>query len=384
MSLRSMLFAIGLGTLWGGEKAGVSKLPDSVNASVTFSPDGRQIHVLQAHRLYSWDVEARRVVRERKIPQAQAGITFSPGGAFMVLAVKEPEDQRTSISLIRMRDGETVFSRVLPNPEGAADPWYTQQSRDMLAASDDGRWVAAYRLDTRELEIVSVADGRTSFKKPLEPSFRRIAFNPGGDRLFASIEPGEKHSAIVFALSRGTWEGVAALDGALDPSWHGAGLAFATSRGISIWDGGKTRLAVPNDPPFDPQPDGIEPRWRISPDGLLCILWNRAALAVRATASGALVAARDVDTGGIRAVLDVAFSKKSVRALLSSGELVDVDVAARSIARRGSFGRPGHYFHNLFQEGASWSTRYTALLSPTGRHLALLRPNEDWEIHLTE
>jgi hypothetical protein len=384
MGLRSMLFAVGMGTLWGGCRTPSGRLPDSASATAAFSPDGREIYVLPPHRMYSWDLETKRIVRDREIKQAEAGITFSPRGAFVVLAAQDKGDRRASVSLIRARDGETVLTRELLDAPVAADAGYPLHTRDLLAATDDGRWLAVYRLDSRELEVVAVADGRTALRTPLEGYVQRLAFNARGDRLFVSTDEGEKQTARIVALSGKQWMPAATLDGAFYPAWTAKGLAYGTRRGIELWDGAQARLVVGNEPPFDLAPDVTDPRWSLSPDGSVCILWNNVAFAVRETATGALIAARDIDTGGIRAVLAAAFTPKAVRALLATGELVDVDVASRSVTRRASFGRPGRYRKNLLQDGSSWEQNYSALLSPTGRYLALFKADSGYELYLTE
>jgi hypothetical protein len=384
MALRSLLFAVGLGTLWGGCKTSLGRLPDSAAAAAAFSPNEPRILVLPPHRMYTWDLEARRIVRDRSIAQAQAGIAFSPSGTFVVLAAQELDDRRVAVSLLRTRDGETVLARELRDGGVVTDYWYTKRTEQILAATDDGRWLASYDLGTGELEIVAVADGSTALRAPLAGYFQRIAFDARGDRLFASTEAADQHTVLIVALSGGKWAPAATLDGALHPAWTAKGLSFMTARGLEMWDGGAARLVFPKDPELNLQPDGPEPPWRFSPDGAFCLLWSDHRFVVRETASGAIIAARDVDAAGTPAVWAAAFVPGRVRALLATGEFVEVELAARSIARRASFGRPGHYAKNWFQDGSSWQTRYTALLSPTGRYLAIFKRDIGYEIFLME
>jgi hypothetical protein len=384
MGLRSMLFAVGLGTLWGGCKTGLGKLPDSSNAVAAFSPNGRELYVLPPHRMYAWDLEARRIARDRKIAEAEAGISFSSGGAYLALAAQNRDDRRASISLIRARDGETILNRELLDAEASGDHWYTRRTHDILAATDDGRWLAAFRLDSRELEIIAVQEARVALRTPLAGYFRSLAFNNRGDRLFASSEAGPKHEVLVVALAGGKWAAAETLDGAFHPSWTAKGLSHATSRGIELWDGAGSRVVFAKDPQFDPQPDAAEPPWRFTPDGAHCILWTQAGFAVRETGSGATIVARELDTNRTPAVWAVAFLPGRIRALLATGELVDVDLAARTVSRRASFGRPGQFSRNWLQDGASWEPRYSAMLSPTGRYLAIFKPDTGYELFVTE
>jgi len=384
MGLRSMLVAVGLGTLWGGCRTGMGKLPDSANATAAFSPDGREIYVLQPHRMYAWDLAARRIARDRRIDQDEAGIAFSPGGAYLALAAQNKEDRRVSVSLLRVRDGETVLRKELLDAEAGADRWYPRRTQAILGATDDGRWLAAFRLDSRELEIAAVPDGRTALRAPLEGYFRTLAFNAAGDRIFVSSESGPKHAVMVFALSGGKWASSTTLDGAFHPAWTAQGLAFASSRGVEIWDGARARILLPKTADIDLQPDANEASFRVSPDGAHCILWNQAGFSVRETASGTTVVAREVDTNRTPAVWAAAFLRGKIRALLATGELVDVDLVARSVSRRASFGRPGQYTRNWLQDGASWEPSYSALLSPDGRHVAIYQRDSGYELFLTE
>ena len=384
MGLRSMLVAVGLGTLWGGCRTGLGKLPDSANATAAFSPDGREIYLLQPHRMYAWDLAGKRIARDRRIEQDEAGIAFSPGGAYVALAAQNKEDRKASVSLIRASDGQTVLTRELLDAEAAGDHWYTRRTQAILGATDDGRWLAAFRLDSRELEIASVPDGRAALRTVLEGYFRSLAFNPKGDQLFVSSEAGPQHTVMVVALTGGKWASSATLDGAFHPAWTEKGLAFASSRGIEMWDGIRTRVLVPKDAQVDPRPDANEAWFRVSPEGTHCILWDQGGYSVRETASGATVVAREVDANHTPAVWAVAFLRGKIRALLATGELVDVDLAARSVSRRASFGRPGQYTRNWLQDGASWEPSYSALLSPDGRYVALYKRDSGYELFLTE
>lgn len=382
MGLRSMLFALGLGTLWGGCRTPVGRLLDSARAVGEFSPDGREIYLLAPHRMYAWDLESRRIARERNIPQAEAGITFSPGGAFAVLAAQEKEERRAAIVLLRARDWETILSRELTDAK-VSDHWYTHETSHVFAATDDGLWLAAFHLDTREVEIVG-SDGRTALRAPVPGLFRSLAFNVRGDGLFASSEAESKFLVQVFALSGGKWAETPALEGAFHPAWTARGLTFGTSRGIEIREGGQRRVVIPQEPFFPLKPDAAETPWRFSPDGNLCLRWNQAAFSLHDTTSGATIAKREVDTGRTSAVWAAAFAAGAVRAFLATGELVEVDLASRSISRRASFGRPGSFSRNWMQEGGSWDAKYDLLLSPTGRHVALRKPGADYELYFTE
>jgi hypothetical protein len=384
MGLRSMLFAVGLGTLWGGCRTGLGKLPDSANATAAFSPGGRELYVLQPHRLYSWDLEGKRIARDRRIERDEAGIAFSPGGAFVALAQQDKSDRRAAVSLIRSKDGETVLTRELLDAEAAGDHWYSRRTQAILGATDDGRWLAAFRLDSREVEIAGAPDGRTAMRAPLTGYFRSLAFNGRGDRLFAASEAGAQHAVLVAALSGGKWAPVATLDGAFHPAWTTQGLAFASDRGIEIWNGNEARVAIRGDAQLDLRPDANVAPFRVSPDGAHCILWNEAGFSVRETAGGTTLVSREVDSGRTPAVWAVAFLPGRIRALLATGELVDVDLAARSVSRRASFGRPGQYTRNWLQDGASWEPSYSALLSPDGRFVALYKRDEGYELFLTE
>ena len=101
-------------------------------------------------------------------------------------------------------------------------------------------------------------------------------------------------------------------------------------------------------------------------------------------AGGSTIVSREVDAQRTPAVWAVAFLPGRIRALLATGELVDVDLAARSVSRRASFGRPGQYTRNWLQDGASWEPSYSALLSPDGRYVALYRQDAGYELFVTE
>ncbi|HYS08189.1 MAG TPA: hypothetical protein VEP66_05575 [Myxococcales bacterium] len=386
MGLRSMLVAVGLGTLWGGCKTGgLGKLPDSANATAAFSPDGREIYVLQPHRMYVWDLAGKRIAQDRKVQQDEAGIAFSPAGAYVALAAQNKDDRKALVSLIRARDGQTVLTRELLDAEASSDRWYPRRTQAILAATDDGRWLAAFRLDSREVEIASVPDGRPALRTVVEGYFRSLAFNAAGDHLFVSSEAGpKKQTVMVLASSGGKWASVATLDGAFHPAWTAQGLAYASDRGIEMWSPTHARILIPKDPQIDLRPDANEAWFRVSPDGTHCILWDVAGFSVRETGSGKTVVAQEVDANRTPAVWAVAFLPGKIRALLATGDLVDVDLSARSVSRRASFGRPGQYSRNWLQDGASWDPSYSALLSPDGRYVALYRKDSGYELFATE
>src|SRR5258705_10476790 len=107
MGLRSMLVAVGLGTLWGGCRTGLGKLPDSANATAAFSPDGREIYLLQPHRMYAWDLAGKRIARDRRIEQDEAGNPFSPRGAFAAPAAQNKKDRQAPASRVPASAGPT-------------------------------------------------------------------------------------------------------------------------------------------------------------------------------------------------------------------------------------------------------------------------------------
>ena len=381
MTIRSLLFALGVGTLWGGFRTPMGKLPDSAHAKVAFAPDGRGIYVVSGRRLYAWDVESRRIARERSIAKAESGMTLSPGGAFVVLAAQDDGEPRAHVALIRARDGETALTRELSDPGGTSEHWYPRHTRELLAASDDGRWLAAYRLDGGELEIVA-ADGQAGFRVPAPGYVDGLAFNLRGDQLYASSL--RRRSVLLLSLAGGKWALSTTLEGAFHPAWTAKGLGFGSDAGIELREGTARRVAVRADPQYPLQPDSPAPPWQISPDGSVCILWNKSSFTVRETSSGAVLAAREVDAQRTPAVGAVGFQPGRLRAFLATGEVYDLDLATRSLSRIASFGRPGHFQRNLFQDGASWQEEYAFALSPTGRHLALRKPASDYEIFLME
>jgi hypothetical protein len=151
-----------------------------------------------------------------------------------------------------------------------------------------------------------------------------------------------------------------------------------------MWNGAQPRVVFAIDPQLQLQPDANEPSWRFSPDGAHCVLWTQTSFSVRETASGATLVTREVDSKGTPAVWAVAFPPGRIRAFLATGDLVDVDLGARSVSKRASFGRPGKYSRNWLQEGASWEGRYSALLSPDGRYVAIYKRDTGYEIYLTD
>src|SRR5262249_10230334 len=153
------------------------KLPDSANATAAFSPDGREIYVLQPHRVYAWDLSGKRIARDRRVEEDEAGIAFSPGGAYVALAAQNKDDRKALASLIRARDGQTVLTRELLDAAASSDHWYSRRTQATLGVTDDGRWLAAFRLDSREVEIASVPDGRSSLRTVIDGYFRSLAFN---------------------------------------------------------------------------------------------------------------------------------------------------------------------------------------------------------------
>lgn len=381
MTIRSLFFALGVGTLWGGYRAPMGKLPDSANAKIAFAPDGREIYVLSGRRMYAWDVESRRIVRERSIAKAESGMTLSPGGAFAVLAAQDEGDSRAQVELIRTRDGETVLTRELGDGGGTSEHWYPRHTSQLLAASDDGRWLAAYRLEGGEVEVAAT-DGHASFRFPAPGHVDGVAFNSSGDQL--SISHLRFRSVLLFSLARGKWALSATLEGAFHPAWTARGLSFQSAAGIELREGSTRRVAVRAEPQYGLDLESVDPPWRISPDGSLCVLWNKSAFTVRETSSGALLAAHEVDARRTPAVGAVGFLPGRLRAFLATGEVYELDLASRSLSLVASFGRPGHYQRNLFQDGASWQEQYAFLLSPTGRHLLLRKPDSAYQIYFIE
>jgi hypothetical protein len=330
-------------------------------------------------------VAGKRIARDRRVEQDEAGVAFSPRGAYLALAAQNKEDRKALAWLIRSQDGQTVMTRELLDAEASSDHWYSRRTQAILGATDDGRWLGFFRLDSRGVEIASVPDGRVALYTVVDGYFRSLAFNGAGDRLFVSSEAGpKKHTVMVLALSGGKWASEATLDGAFHPAWTAQGLAFASDRGIEMWSPTHVRILIPKDAQLDLRPDANEAWFRVSPDGAHCILWDVAGFSVRETGSGKTVVAQEVDSNRTPAVWAVAFLQGKIRALLATGDLVDVDLSARSVSRRASFGRPGQYSRNWLQDGASWEASYSALLSPDGRYVALYKKDSGYELFATE
>jgi hypothetical protein len=381
--LRPILVALGLGAATSGCHSTDIRFPDAGEGHVAFSPDGTTVVVTPPGRILAYELATRRVRWEKPVLLPLSGVSFSPSGTYVVLIDKSAGDRATNVALLRMSDGAQTFTKqLLSSPEAMDRDFYAKRAADCVSASDDGAWIA-FALDDGSVEVFSAA-GQRAFHDVLQGALEEVAFQAGGHRFYFGSESG---AARVVDEVGGTWKALTSFDLALRPSWTMAGLAFGSRSGLELWDGAARRVVLPAKQAFyfAPTPSSRH-IWAFSPQGDYVAVWDETRVTVYRVSSGAVVGKTEEKGGGSSpVVVKGVFGAGHFRAFLQSGDFIDLALDGSNRLRRKSFGSPGNYSRNLFNEGASYEANYVGLLGPDGRFLDTFSMSGDGHrIHITE
>lgn len=384
MGLGRWLLTIGAGLLGLGGGAGCRPgpsfvVPDSEHAEATFTPDGARLlaRARSTGNLFLYDLGARNVVW--KIPGGErAGVSFSPRGEHVVLVTQRNNDPTAALSVVRVADGKVSPPRALPRLPSTEDTRYSMSASALTAVTDDGQTVFSAYGDG-VLEIWQ--QGSPPVVTPKKQGYyKRIALDPRGSRL-AAFHIGLDGGAV-YVLDKGPsgWTESAKIDGVIwfrwiDPSPSSPPkLGLVTARGIEIWSGGAKTLAVPL-PKDAYEVSGAEiPAVFFAASGSHVAVSTPKSFDLFALPGGAKVFSH-VEAGVQDAhpglLLGAEMTSARLRAFLSTGEYLDVDLGKKAVVQRISFGALGHYDKNWYQDGSSWVSSYRPVLGPGGRFIDL-------------
>jgi WD40 repeat protein len=383
-----------LGLLGACRPFGSQTLPDSRFSSADFTPDGGRILVNSrlSDQVYLYDLVAKDFVW-RKPAQAISGVSFSPGGKFAIFVDQTPNDARAQLSVIRLSDGtKRAFARRFGdgNPDGL-DTYYCKQAGQLTAVSDDGAWVTlAY--SGAPMEVYSAADGRMVYQGARKDMrVDQVSLDPSNKQLAVRWVGPNEPSVQILTLAGGTWSETAIVKNVLRYAWTSAGLAIVTPRGIELWSGGEPRLVVPlvqrrnEHNAYALVGDNI-PSVNFAPDGAFAVVSRYNQFDVFDLKSGAKIFSHGEQADFMRSsdgglVRRGEFVGKHLRALLQTGNFVDVDLSIPQIVKTISFGSPGHYSSNWFTDGSSWVSSYQSRLAPGGRYVDIFEENADHRVY---
>lgn len=384
-----------LGLLGACRPFGGQLMPGSEASRAMFTPDGGRMLVDArfSNQVYLYDLVAKKSVWSSRA-RPLCGASFSPSGKFAVLLAPTPNDPRALLSVVRLADGvKGPFSMFFGEfGKNGLDNCYSDATAEHTAVSDDGKWVViAYA--GKPTEVYSTADGRLVYQNQIQKQdmqVKQVRLDPGDRRIAVRWTGAHEPTVQIVAQVNGQWRETANLDNVLLDVWTTAGLALVTRRGIELWSSGEPRLVVPlvNDKDSDNAyaVDGYStPRVYFSPDGAFAAASRIDRFDVYDLKSGAKVFSHHARAGlgssGSGLLVGAEFAGRHLRAFLTTGDFVDVDLSIPQIVNTTSFGSLGHYSKNWFTDGSSWVGNYQPTLGPGGRYVDVYEEREGHQIY---
>ena len=351
-------------------------LPDSSNATIAFAPDGARalVHSRRAGQLVLYDLARRR--EQWRVPGGDlAGISFSPRGEFAVLVTQRHNDVTATLTTVRLADGHSGAARRLPRLPNAEDTAYSSRAARLSVVADDG----ASLITAFESGVLAFwpGEGDAPVSTARKPGYyREIALNGAASHLAALHHGAEGSALYILEKDSDAWRERAQLPGVSAFRWLDGGsprIAMLTTRGIELWEGASPKLAVPLAKGAYEVSGGGVPSVFFSADGAYAAVATASSFDVYTLTDGARVFTHAENVRGAHPglLLAAAFNGAQLRAFLSTGDFVVVDLSARRMVQRVSFGALGSYSRNWYQDGSSWNSRYRPVLAPGARYVGL-------------
>jgi hypothetical protein len=349
-------------------------LPDSQGGAVAFTPDGGRIlaRAQSTRQVYLYDLTAQRVLWQA--PGGDLfGASFPTRGEFFVLVTQRSNDPTGELALVGLADGKRgPFAKHLPKIPVTGDTYYSKSTADHTALSEDAAWLVS-ALEPRTLEVLALPAGTPALRITRDAICERVLMEPGSKRFAASWKTGEGRVTSVFAETGGAWAEVATLKDVSLFAWEPAGLALVVPDGLALWDGTTTRLVLPLPKgAYGVSSTGV-PGVFFSGDGKHAATSARDRFDVYDLKSKASIFSHEksVERPHPTLIDGAAFTPGHFRALLITGDFVDVDLGAKRVVKQASLGEPGSYSKNWFSDGSSWVSNYVPTLGPGARFVDL-------------